>query len=205
MEELAKKYSQILERSFLTDFKIFLFSSFLKGEGEYIDNLLERYEKFEIEKDTIYLYRKAKQLAKSSDLIPSTNYRVGEFDECLKKWFLMNKESIINLKEIYKNLKFINENNFKIFYESTPKNCFYCGITVQKIDDLIIKDKINTKRLFSRGRKLEIDKKDPNGKYEKGNMAFCCYWCNNAKSDEFTDKEFEPIGNVIKEIWKKRF
>jgi hypothetical protein len=24
-----------------------------------------------------------------------------------------------------------------------------------------------------------------------------CYWCNNAKTDEFTAEEFKPIGEAI--------
>jgi hypothetical protein len=40
--------------------------------------------------------------------------------------------------------------------------------------------------------------------YNSKNCAWICYYCNNAKSDFFTDKEFEPvaagIGKAIKKI-----
>jgi len=31
-----------------------------------------------------------------------------------------------------------------------------------------------------------------------------CYWCNNAKTDEFDGDEFKEIGEAIKKVWKKR-
>jgi len=33
--------------------------------------------------------------------------------------------------------------------------------------------------------------------YNDTNCVFACYWCNNAKTDAFTEKEFKPIGDVI--------
>lgn len=31
-----------------------------------------------------------------------------------------------------------------------------------------------------------------------------CYWCNNAKTDEFSAEEFAPVGKEIGEIFKNR-
>lgn len=43
--------------------------------------------------------------------------------------------------------------------------------------------------------------------YNANNCVFACYWCNNAKTDAFTDEEFMPIGKAIgvaiKEILRK--
>ena len=33
--------------------------------------------------------------------------------------------------------------------------------------------------------------------YNPDNCVLACYWCNNAKTDAFTDKEFKPIGDII--------
>lgn len=33
--------------------------------------------------------------------------------------------------------------------------------------------------------------------YNPDNCVLACYWCNNAKTDAFTDKEFKPIGDLI--------
>lgn len=95
--------------------------------------------------------------------------------------------------------------DFKIWFEATEKKCHYCGITEPEIEQLILKDLIHTKRLVTRGRKLEIDRVSPNLPYDTlSNLVFCCYWCNNAKSDEFSAEEFKPLGEAIKIIWQQR-
>lgn len=102
--------------------------------------------------------------------------------------------------------------NFKEFYDwylelEKEKKCFYCDITEEKLNDLFRKlegkGEILTKR--GRGRKLELDRKDPNPDYNNTkNIVFACYWCNNAKTDTFTHEEFIEVGKVLNEIWKKR-
>lgn len=93
--------------------------------------------------------------------------------------------------------------DFHKWYTTTDKKCFYCNITVEQIDELWNKYPNITKR--NRGKKLEIDRKEPNQTYEKTeNLVFSCYWCNNAKTDTFTEKEFLKIGKVIEEIWRDR-
>ena len=36
------------------------------------------------------------------------------------------------------------------------------------------------------------------------NCVVCCYWCNNAKTDEFNYYEFIPIGKEIQRAWEAR-
>ena len=31
-----------------------------------------------------------------------------------------------------------------------------------------------------------------------------CYWCNNAKTDEFSPEEFKPIAEGIRKAWNER-
>ena len=89
--------------------------------------------------------------------------------------------------------------------ESTERRCHYCKITEDEIDQLIRKNLITTKRLTTRGRKLEIERLSPNEFYDNLNyLVLCCYWCNNAKTDEFTSEEFEQVGRLIGIIWKNR-
>jgi 5-methylcytosine-specific restriction endonuclease McrA len=55
------------------------------------------------------------------------------------------------------------------------------------------------------GRKLELDRKDPDLTYENlNNLVLACYWCNNAKTDTFTNEEFMKVGEAFKAIWQKR-
>lgn len=92
---------------------------------------------------------------------------------------------------------------FRDWYERTEKKCHYCGLTESDMSKLWIKHPNLTKR--GRGRKLEIDRLQPNLDYQHlSNLVFCCYWCNNAKTDTFTDIEFSEVGKVISQIWKNR-
>jgi hypothetical protein len=59
-----------------------------------------------------------------------------------------------------------------------------------------------------RGKRLEIDRKDPFMAYDNlDNIVWCCYWCNNAKSNFFNETEFKPIalaiGNSIRKIYNE--
>ena len=83
------------------------------------------------------------------------------------------------------------------------KKCCYCGITEKELEDLLDSKKIETKR--GRGRKLELERKEANLSYDVlENIAFACYWCNNAKTDTFTYEEFIEVGIIISKIWRQR-
>lgn len=51
---------------------------------------------------------------------------------------------------------------------------------------------------------MEVDRLRANEGYIDNNIVLCCYWCNNAKTDEFTADEFKPIGLAIGEVFKNR-
>lgn len=92
---------------------------------------------------------------------------------------------------------------FSNWYNKTKKKCHYCGLTDSEMKALWKKYPLLTKR--TRGRVLEIDRKQPNGSYnEIYNLVFACYWCNNAKTDTFSEEEFKEIGKVIRTIWNSR-
>ena len=92
---------------------------------------------------------------------------------------------------------------FKDWYEKIDKKCFYCHITENEIQRLWKKYPKLTKR--NRGKKLEIERLKPNIPYNiTSNLVFSCYWCNNAKTDTFSQSEFIEIGKVIKNIWMNR-
>jgi hypothetical protein len=82
------------------------------------------------------------------------------------------------------------------------KECYYCQITVDEINQLVDLGNLNKKK--DRGWKLEIDRLDSNLEYTFENTVMCCYWCNNAKTDEFTPTEFKIIGKAIREVWNQR-
>lgn len=97
---------------------------------------------------------------------------------------------------------------FKHFYgPDNPKAsrcCHYCSVTEAEIASLIAEGLIVTKRLVTRGRTMEVDRKDPEGPYSIDNVVLCCYWCNNAKTDEFNYEEFKEIAKSFRSVWQKR-
>jgi hypothetical protein len=107
----------------------------------------------------------------------------------------------------YYNESILNWDDFKTMHREDKydsRKCEYCGISEKQIIDLLDKKKIVTKRIISRGISMEIDQGDPNGGYNKNNIKLACYWCNNAKTDEFNEEEFKPIGDAIREAWNVR-
>jgi 5-methylcytosine-specific restriction endonuclease McrA len=85
---------------------------------------------------------------------------------------------------------------------SVADQCYYCEITIDEIIELINKRKIFKKN--ERGWKMEIDRKEPNQEYSDENCVPACYWCNNAKTDEFNAEEFKLIGEAIGKVLRAR-
>jgi hypothetical protein len=86
--------------------------------------------------------------------------------------------------------------------------CNYCGTssisTLKLYNDAISGARHNWTRGGKRGKRLELDRVDPFKKYDElKNLVWCCYWCNNAKSNFFTKDEFEPIAKEIGKAIKK--
>jgi len=88
--------------------------------------------------------------------------------------------------------------------DSKDRQCEYCLIKESEIKDLINQAKIYTKRLTTRGRTMEVDRRDPKGHYQINNLVMSCYWCNNAKTDEFSYEEFRKMSCRTNDIWKAR-
>ncbi len=128
---------------------------------------------------------------------------VSELEKLLKPHLI----EMAGIRQIYIRKKFqhISPRQFLVWYQSTPRKCRYCSFTEEQIAELHKAKQLNTKRITTRGLKLEIDRILPNELYDNlDNLTYCCYWCNNAKSDEFSAAEFEPIGQVLKMIWSQR-
>jgi 5-methylcytosine-specific restriction endonuclease McrA len=82
------------------------------------------------------------------------------------------------------------------------QKCVYCGITIPAVTELANKQQLFKKNY--RGWSLEIDRIDSNKEYSSENCVMACYWCNNAKTDEFTHEEFMKVGKTLREVWEKR-
>ncbi len=98
---------------------------------------------------------------------------------------------------------FLDIHDFLEWYKNNIKDscCYYCGLTEKECQRIVHLGILQSKRfpkdgLFSRGVSrgywLEIDRKDPdNTTYSKENCVPSCYFCNNDKSDVFTDLDYK--------------
>lgn len=120
--------------------------------------------------------------------------------------FIKLKKDVSAIRKTYTSKKIPQDFNvYKEWYfkMETDKKCEYCNITEVEINQLWEKDENLTKR--NRGKKLELDRKQPNLEYDDlNNIVYACYWCNNAKTDTFTHEEFLEVGKIISKIWKQR-
>jgi predicted DNA-binding protein YlxM (UPF0122 family) len=127
----------------------------------------------------------------------------------LSKWYeelRTQREGIAKIRQLWTRKKIKGPfADFYSFYKSSERRCHYCGITEEEIAAMLEKKQLKTKRIETRGKTLELDRKKPDEKYDDlDNLVFCCYWCNNAKTDTFTHAEFLEVGKAIANIWKKR-
>lgn len=149
--------------------------------------------------DVVYIRcRKYEDAAKESGVDIST----------IRKWNVALEPIWRPITKLRNTWKVKNMNcDFLSFFKwiaTTERTCYYCGITEAEIVMLNNAGAICNKRALTRGSTLELDRKESVGKYDEQNMVLCCYWCNNAKTDTFTEAEFKQIGAVIGSIWKKR-
>ena len=94
-----------------------------------------------------------------------------------------------------------------------PKQCYYCGIDMKTINELNNASVSNSSLSWSHSKgltkrqtrmTLEVEQLNPNGGYVKGNIVWACSWCNNAKTDTFTEDEFKNIACGINIAWNDR-
>ena len=90
--------------------------------------------------------------------------------------------------------------DFIEWFINRPQICCYCHCTPEELDKFY---KITNSKRKTRGKTLEIERREDDC-YTEGNCDICCYWCNNAKSDVFTSKEFHRIGEAIGAVIKER-
>ena len=137
-------------------------------------------------------------------------HKLGDQKSTLSKWWekcAEERKRIEWIRNLYNRKHFIKTTlpDFYDRYTQKEKMCSYCGIKENEITKLVTENMAYTKRLDTRERNLELERKNPNESYDEfDNLELSCYWCNNAKSDEFTSDEFRPIGREIGKIMRRR-
>jgi 5-methylcytosine-specific restriction endonuclease McrA len=137
--------------------------------------------------------------------------RLGVEQSQLSSWWeelRAEREALTSLRNLYNRKRsaegFASFAAFHDWYLALPQQCYYCGISPAQIEAMRAADQIHTKRWATRGRRLELDRLDPEGAYNADNVVLCCYWCNNAKTDEFSPAAFRAIAAGIRAEWDRR-
>ena len=163
----------------------------------------EKYNKLEISMDCVQpVELTEKELSEYSKKYKKENHPKNDWNRLLKRSYEKKVKYAECKKDIDEfTLEFEKECSFedfkiKFFQKPSKRKCAYCGIAE---DELY---KLTTKRV-GRGKRLEYDRvKDED--YTLDNIELACYWCNNAKTDTFTVKEFIEIARGINAVWKSR-
>jgi 5-methylcytosine-specific restriction endonuclease McrA len=197
--KIPKRYNEKAKDSFRTKRNLYLFSKALYARWQEVS--LEDFRNFRIEaalvKDftTIYWQYEPEYEIRGSKIISIQN----QID--LKEKELKDEIELFRLD--YINSTFPEIFPVELFRKLIDSgSCAYCGITIPIVTELANRQKLFKKNY--RGWTLEIDRKDSNLEYTPDNCIMACYWCNNAKTDEFTHEEFMKIGKVIFSIWDER-
>ena len=200
-----QKYQAIIKRSFDTKLDLYLFNECAKIGG--LNSIsINGFEVFKIEDDLIKHYEHAWQI-KEGKASGDHKLDVLTIDKLIKAWNSNNDEVKKEMLQEY-SANFKSDfpiEQFKVFYPNDKelRKCKYCGISEKDIEELKSTGKIVTKR--ARGNTMEIDRLNSNKEYTIDNIVLACYWCNNAKTDEFTFKEsIDHLGLAIKTIWAHR-
>ncbi len=209
-------YESKRQDSFLTKLQIFLFTRAFDGHiTDYLrkdqDDIKKEFNEFKLDNEIAELYCSQYYQFETNIQIclNGKQFTIKQIVEHLMdrdKYLLSRKNLKTFLGEFHytllKDYDFIGENDFKKITENDT--CSYCGISKEKISLLGDNAKLRNKRSDTRGYNLEIDRKNPNLEYTKDNCCMSCYWCNNAKTDEFTVAEFKEIAKGINMAWNSR-
>ena len=196
-------YKQIAERSFATVFDQYLFYCFSRDYQGKIN--CDNFKTFVVTQNIIDEYvNEYWQQSYKYKKQGIWEFDIKQIETLIYKWKKVNLETLHLAAEDYVSNKFFDIYPYEKFIQLLEtKTCYYCGISEDMIAQLVSKRKIFKKKI-TRGWTLEIDRKKPNLEYTEENCVRCCYWCNSAKTDEFDEIEFKPIGEAIKQIWNER-
>jgi 5-methylcytosine-specific restriction endonuclease McrA len=78
-------------------------------------------------------------------------------------------------------------------FEKQQGQCAYCQTSIDLIKKLIDKDLLRTRRTRGQGKRgkcLELERKEPFGRYEPENCVLVCMCCNNDKSNIYGHEEY---------------
>ncbi|MFD1874339.1 hypothetical protein [Hymenobacter bucti] len=189
--DITHRYQALRKRSFERHLDLFLTTCFLRSPTQDLSQVEPSvYQAFLPTPQEWAFYVQSQQAKSYATSV--NNINIGTLDKAIKAWLVDNTPQ---LKEYEAHHQCISPAAFNALPE--PAACAYCKLTQAQFETLRQAEQIQTKRLRTRGTSFEIDCKIPELGYTEGNLAVCCYWCNNAKTDEFTAAEFQPVADAL--------
>ena len=192
-------YKAIAKRNFIAKWNIYLFDKVINHDTNRISEA--DFHQYDLNDEVIKRYTTEYwQECKNHKI---NGIQISEIEKKINEIKKTKENELISLITNYTETVFPRKFTKDDFLELKKcKTCYYCGITTEEIEKLGIQGKL-TKKNF-RGWNLEVDRVSPNKEYSKENCVMSCYWCNNAKTDEFTGEEFMVIGREIGKALKNR-
>jgi len=131
---------------------------------------------------------------------------VGNLNSAIENWWIENNSILPEYQRIQQQHFYISLDEFQelLSKSSYELACSYCRITEEQFLALIQAGQVQTKRFRTWGTSFEVDCCEPRAGYTRYNVTVCCYWCNNAKTDEFSSTEFQPVAQALSLVWKQR-
>jgi 5-methylcytosine-specific restriction endonuclease McrA len=198
--KLHSRYNEKANDSFRTKIRLYMFSKSLNNNWQTFG--MDDFRQFEISKELAKTYT-----TEYWQYEPDYKIKDDLTNDFIQKE-IAQKEIALKAEIEALRQEYINKIFPLIFppekFDSliNAEECVYCGITTLKVVELANKQQLFKKNY--RGWSLEVDRIDSNYEYSPENCVMACYWCNNAKTDEFTHEEFKEIGKTIRNVWEKR-
>lgn len=89
----------------------------------------------------------------------------------------------------------ISEEEFIEWYKAQKDQCYYCGITMKEVKELLLK-----RGSLGYFVSWDIDRKDSLKPYQKDNIVLSCFMCNMAKASYFSEEEAMILGRAVRTI-----
>lgn len=125
-----------------------------------------------------------------------------ELQVLVQDFEISGKETLEQLRRyrtLWNNKKKLLSDDFKPFerfytwyvkqYEIQDHKCYYCGVKEKVVRDTM-KNHFKHRKRLNRGKYFELERKGPTELYSPENCVLACYFCNNDKSDIFTEDQY---------------
>lgn len=94
----------------------------------------------------------------------------------------------------------ISQAEFLDWVRGSERRCMYCGLAEADVPATGMKTQIGLDL-----HALGIDRIDSAKDYSLDNIGLCCFACNKAKGNVFSQEEMMLVGEAISKVWARRF